>query len=107
MPKYKIRVLLVFCGDCDSIVKRLGLSTSGTNVLNVTEEEIKGRPAFKRMQLLPNADVVVDDIAQALGAISVASIGQEFKRGCDIVSPYMSESLEMDCQFKPPPASFF
>jgi len=106
MPKYKIRVLPVICGDCEDTIKKMGLNITGASVAEVTEDEVKGLPAFKMMQLLPNAEVVVDDIAPALGVLRVASIGQDFKRGCDVVSPYVSGS-KVDYMFRPPPASFF
>lgn len=107
MPKYKIRVLPVLCGDCeDIIVRKVGLKITKPSVGKMTEDEVKGTPAFKKMQSLPNAEVFVDPILAALGVLCVASIGQDFKHGCDIVSPYTSGST-VDCIFGPPPASFF
>lgn len=108
MPNYKIRILLVACGGCGDRIKKMVLNPTGPHVQEVTEDEVRNWPAYKRMQLLPNAEVVVDDIAHALGAIPVALIGQVFKRGCDIVSLYVSEFPDdVHYEFRPPPASFF
>jgi hypothetical protein len=106
MPKYKIQVLPVLCGDCEDIIKKVGLSITRPSVRKMTEDEVKALPAFKRMQSLPNAEVVADPLVAGLGVVTVASIGQDFKRGCDVVSPYVSGSI-VDYMFGPPPASFF
>jgi len=106
MPKYKIQVLPVLCGDCEDIIKKVGLSITRPSVRRMTEDEVKALPAFKRMQSLPNAEVVADPLVAGLGVVTVASIGRDFKRGCDVVSPYVSESI-VDDMFGPPPASFF
>lgn len=42
----------------------------------------------------------------AFGGLTVRLIGQDYKRGCDIVSPKVSGSIS-DYMFAPPPASFF
>jgi hypothetical protein len=106
MPKYKIQVLPVLCGDCKDVIRKIGLSITTPSVREMTEDEVKALPAFKRMQSLPNAEVVADPLVAGLGVLTVASIGQDFKRGCDVVSPYVSGPIS-DYMFAPPPASFF
>jgi hypothetical protein len=106
MPKYKIQVLPVLCGDCEDKIREIGLSITRPSVREMTEDEVKALPAFERMQSLPNAEVVADPRVAWLGVITVASIGQDFKRGCDVVSPYVSGSI-VEYMFGPPPASFF
>ncbi|OBT68817.1 hypothetical protein VE03_02087 [Pseudogymnoascus sp. 23342-1-I1] len=106
MHRYKIKVLPVLCGSCEDITMKIGISITRPCVKMMTEDEVKTLPAFKRMQSLPNAEVVADPYVAALGVLTVASIGQDFKRGCDIVSPNVSGSTS-DYMFSPPPASFF
>jgi len=108
MPKYKIRLLPVLCGDCEQIIRGMGMGMklTTTSVGEMTEDEVKSLFAFTRMQLLPNAEVEACWKVAWLGVVTVASIGHDFKRGCDVVSPYVSGSID-DYRFGPPPASFF
>lgn len=86
----------------------MGLHVTGPDVLKMTEDEVRNRPAYERIKSLPNAKVSVDDVAHALGAMPVSSIGQIMKPGCDIVSPYVSESPDnVHYEFRPPPTRFF
>jgi hypothetical protein len=106
MPKYKIRVLPVLCGDCEDIIKKVGLSITRPSIREMTKDEVKALLAFKRMQSLLNAKVVVDPLVAGLGVVTMASIRQDFKRRCDIMSLYVSRSI-VDYMFGPLPASFF
>ena len=49
---------------------------------------------------------MVDPSVAALGVLAVMSMGDDFKRGCDIVSPKVFGSI-VDYMFETAPASFF